>query len=263
MIPINVDRNVSPAEFRELGEHLMLAVTSIFYTVQGEGPHAGRPAVFLRLAGCNIGAKKDCPWCDTKFDIGSATRMHVRDVYAKVKSLAGGRTTLVVITGGEPLLQWRALRDFMRYASWGDWTFQFETNGLYLRDVTFYQALELETAVHFVVSPKIPRGKTEYPEIALLNRWPLMAWLKYVVTADPDSPYHKIPERSNWTRTTYISGMTVYKRPALEGEIPSFWGDMVDLEATGANYRYAAQLVASLGDPYRLSYQTHILGALE
>ena len=42
---------------------LSLQVNSIFYTIQGEGPFAGRPAIFIRLAGCNL----QCPGCDTEY----------------------------------------------------------------------------------------------------------------------------------------------------------------------------------------------------
>lgn len=81
-----------------------LAVQSIFHTIQGEGPFAGRPAVFLRLAGCNL----RCYFCDTDFE--SKLRIEgVRGVARKIEELCTEglkrQTNLVVITGGEPLLQ--------------------------------------------------------------------------------------------------------------------------------------------------------------
>lgn len=87
-------------------------VKEIFYTLQGEGAQAGRPAVFLRFAGCNLwtGREDDrdtaqCRYCDTDFVGG--------DKFADAETLAeavaalwpGGGTPYVVCTGGEPTLQ--------------------------------------------------------------------------------------------------------------------------------------------------------------
>jgi len=97
------------------------AVKEIFYTLQGEGANAGRPAVFLRFAGCNLwtGREEDratatCTFCDTDFvgtdgpaggKFGTA-----RELADAVRSRWPARDTdgarpLVVCTGGEPLLQ--------------------------------------------------------------------------------------------------------------------------------------------------------------
>jgi len=74
-----------------------LQVEEIFYTLQGEGPFAGRPAVFVRLAGCPL----RCQWCDTQFDTGlSKPRMRVDDIMREVQRHAAAIATLVVITGG-------------------------------------------------------------------------------------------------------------------------------------------------------------------
>lgn len=60
------DKNRTPIEVQ--GKPGTLLVRSMFYTIQGEGPYAGRPAFFLRLAGCNLGAKTAfCQSCDTDF----------------------------------------------------------------------------------------------------------------------------------------------------------------------------------------------------
>ena len=94
------------------------AVKEIFWTLQGEGANAGRAAAFLRLAGCNLWSGRDddrerdalrhavpCPrWCDTDF-VGGA-RLHADDVVTRLREAAGHeRPGLVVVTGGEPLLQ--------------------------------------------------------------------------------------------------------------------------------------------------------------
>ena len=96
------------------------AVKEIFYTLQGEGANAGRPAVFCRFAGCNLwtGQEKDratavCTFCDTDFvgtdgDGGGKFRTAV-DLAAAVADKwprSNGRSKpLAVCTGGEPLLQ--------------------------------------------------------------------------------------------------------------------------------------------------------------
>ena len=94
------------------------AVKEIFYTLQGEGFHTGRPAVFCRFAGCNLwsGLERDrdravCQFCDTDF-VGTDGEGGGR--FASAKDLAeavaakwppGGDNRFVVCTGGEPLLQ--------------------------------------------------------------------------------------------------------------------------------------------------------------
>lgn len=261
MIPINVDRNVSPADYRAFGNKLL--VTSTFYTVQGEGPLGGHPAVFLRLAGCNIGAKLDCPWCDTRFHYDDGELLTVPAALSRILDVADGRTNLVVVTGGEPLLQWEAMLRLITIAP--RWTFQFETNGYYLRGETFSSIPDwIRHRVSFVVSPKMPHGKTDYPKLRD-TEWTLGAVsMKYVVDADPDSPYHTVPALRPMDTTIYVSGVTVYKRSPEPGEVPSLWDTtLIDLDATGRNYRHAASIVAARGEPYRLSYQTHLLGALE
>jgi 7-carboxy-7-deazaguanine synthase len=92
------------------------AVKEIFLTLQGEGMQAGRRAVFLRFAGCNLWtgreqdrADADCRFCDTDFvgtDGANGGRYDAEALAGKVDDLweEGGRK-LVVVTGGEPLLQ--------------------------------------------------------------------------------------------------------------------------------------------------------------
>jgi 7-carboxy-7-deazaguanine synthase len=93
------------------------AVKEIFLTLQGEGAQAGRRAVFLRFAGCNLwtGREEDrasaiCQFCDTDFvgmDGENGGRYEAGELAAKVSALWGeGREhRYLVLTGGEPMLQ--------------------------------------------------------------------------------------------------------------------------------------------------------------
>jgi len=88
-------------------------VKEIFYTLQGEGAQTGRPAVFLRFAGCNLwtGLEKDrakaqCTFCDTDF-VGGTKYKSAEDLAKAVSAYWPDDPTnkMVVCTGGEPLLQ--------------------------------------------------------------------------------------------------------------------------------------------------------------
>jgi 7-carboxy-7-deazaguanine synthase len=95
------------------------AVKEIFYTLQGEGANAGRPAVFCRFSGCNLwsGVERDrvtarCRFCDTDF-VGTngvrGARYGVADLVDTVRrcwtSSMPSASPMVVCTGGEPALQ--------------------------------------------------------------------------------------------------------------------------------------------------------------
>jgi 7-carboxy-7-deazaguanine synthase len=93
------------------------AVKEMFYTLQGEGARAGRPAVFVRFAGCNLwsGREQDraaaiCRFCDTEFvgtDGDGGGKFESADALARAAAALwpGGPGAYVVCTGGEPLLQ--------------------------------------------------------------------------------------------------------------------------------------------------------------
>jgi organic radical activating enzyme len=268
MIPINVDRNVSIRDYDDDFRRGVLRVTSWFYTYQGEGPFAGHPAIFLRLAGCNIGAKEDCPFCDTAFRFADGMSFDVSDIIALLKR---HQTKLVVITGGEPLLQWQTLVKVFaavaehpagRGVQW-----QIETNGMLLRQEMF-DACKAHN-VYVVVSPKIPHNKAGYPPIHTTRLWNTsqapMAF-KYVVEATPASKYYNVPVEALQLHVLgvpiYVSGMTVYKRAPKPGEVASIWNeDLIDRAATARNYRHAAQLALKLN--LRVSFQSHLFGDVE
>ncbi|MDR3326714.1 MAG: 7-carboxy-7-deazaguanine synthase QueE [Prevotellaceae bacterium] len=73
-----------------------MRVVEIFYSLQGEGANTGKPAVFVRLAGCNL----DCSYCDT--DWKSGKEMSVEEILLEIKKYP---SKMVIWTGGEPTLQ--------------------------------------------------------------------------------------------------------------------------------------------------------------
>jgi len=96
----------------------MYSVKEIFYTLQGEGANAGRPAVFCRFAGCNLWtvreadrAKAVCQFCDTDFvgtDGEGGGRFQTAESLARAcRALCpeSSGDVLIVLTGGEPMLQ--------------------------------------------------------------------------------------------------------------------------------------------------------------
>lgn len=81
---------------KELSE---LPIMEQFYSVQGEGFYSGRPAYFIRIAGCDVG----CSWCDVK-ESWNANEHNVLTVDQIVRKVAKTKADFVVITGGEPAM---------------------------------------------------------------------------------------------------------------------------------------------------------------
>jgi len=100
-----------------------LEVHSVFYTIQGEGPYSGRPAVFVRLYGCNL----QCPLCDT--DYTSKREEWMPELLARhvISEFKAPVIPLIVITGGEPLRQ--NIMGFVGSLQRAGCIVQIETNG--------------------------------------------------------------------------------------------------------------------------------------
>ena len=90
----------------------MLRVTEIFFSIQGESSHAGRPCVFVRLTGCNL----RCRWCDSEYTFTGGERLSVDDIIERVR---GYGCNLVEVTGGEPLAQAEAFPFIQRLCDEG------------------------------------------------------------------------------------------------------------------------------------------------
>ncbi len=77
---------------------MILRITEIFLSIQGESTHAGRPCAFVRLTGCPM----RCVWCDSEYTFSGGEKISFEDVFTKLKEF---NCNFVEITGGEPLAQ--------------------------------------------------------------------------------------------------------------------------------------------------------------
>ena len=188
-LPSNVDRNVSSLEIARLVQGRGLAISKVFFTIQGEMPFAGRPAVFVRLAGCNRGAKIDCPFCDTEFSLNRAEIMSPAGLVDEIMSMTQDYNIdelLIVISGGEPTLQIEGISSFVKCLEARIKPFetliQFETNGDYLDKLApFGDQDEFE----IVISPKASPTAGHNESIGeLLWGLPLNPYVRCVVSAD-------------------------------------------------------------------------------
>lgn len=169
----------------------VLWLQEIFYSLQGEGPFIGQPAVFVRLAGCNL----RCFWCDTDFE-SSAWRPNLAEILEKIEELRPESCRLIVLTGGEPLRQnivplTEALIDC-------GFTVQIETNG------TLPQALPDTAQCVVVCSPKTPKIHEYIARRA--------DYFKYVLTRDDAGSDDGLPIMSTQKRGEMVK---LYRPPAF------------------------------------------------
>lgn len=127
--PGMLGRNMRAKILKVSDPDLPLELSEIFYTIQGEGPHAGQPAVFIRLAGCPLA----CTWCDTEFET-VRERISAEALAQKAYLLrrSSGRCGLAVITGGEPLRQ--NLAPLVRALNAREFGVQIEASGVHWRE---------------------------------------------------------------------------------------------------------------------------------
>jgi 7-carboxy-7-deazaguanine synthase len=140
----------------------------IFRTIQGEGPLVGKNTTFMRLGGCNL----TCSWCDTPYTWDwkgkNGTPYAIRDEVVTLPLVQVMRELVkfgcknLVITGGEPLIQWERLDQLFTlfYGTYGVENIffdiiQFETNGTVMPNWSNQARWACSTEFRYVVSPKL------------------------------------------------------------------------------------------------------------
>ena len=162
-------------------DELRLRVSEIFASIQGEGPSAGEPSVFLRLAVCNL----RCVWCDTRYSWDWSRYDYSREVVEMTvfevgRRLRQARRERLIVTGGEPMLQQEGLGALFERLD-PSWFVEVETNG-----TLPVSAQLLERVGQWNVSPKLensgePRSRRIHPDVLAALRDTRKAWLKCVI----------------------------------------------------------------------------------
>lgn len=131
----------------------------IFHSIQGEGVYAGRPAVFLRLALCNLA----CVWCDTRYTWDWEEHDQRKEVVAISVDEAGEEMRRfncrnLVVTGGEPLVQQKELVPLLERLKASGFRIEVETNGTIVPGKKLLGLVD-----HWSVSPKLENSGNTMP----------------------------------------------------------------------------------------------------
>ncbi len=222
----------------ELDDRTQLKVSEIFESLQGEGPHAGSPCVFLRLAVCNL----RCTWCDTKYTWDFKQHRYEDEVKEQtVVEVAKVLTDLaprhLVITGGEPLLQMAALEELLGLLDPAVFV-EVETNGTLAPS-----AFLAERVQHWNVSPKLANSGESAAR--RLRSEPLAAfsalkgaWLKLVLLGAAD-----------WDEAAALLAATAWPRERAL---------IMPVATTSAELSQRAPSVAALAVQHQLRFSTRL-----
>ena len=157
----------------------------IYKSVQGESSFAGRPCIFVRLAGCNL----RCSWCDSEYTFTGGYKLSEDEIVAEIAKL--GPVKLIEFTGGEPLLQERELVQLMERLLRDGYELMIETSGE--RPVE-----NVPKAVHKIIDVKCP-GSGEAGRFRMTNLASLTDRdeVKFVITNRDDYEYAREFIRNN------------------------------------------------------------------
>lgn len=233
---------------------MTLLLSETFRSVQGEGRHVGAPSVFVRLARCNL----TCSWCDTpyswdfeRFDFErEVERVSVEELVHRVVDFEERR---LVLTGGEPLLQQRAvcslLQELDRDAGQrggARWFVEVETNGTVPPRATL-----LERVDHWNVSPKL--SSSGEPERRRLRRRALnrlrstgRADLKLVVREEDLAEADELVRWLEWPAERVVLMPRAADRTTLSEQ-----GPLISRAALKRKVRFSSRLHIELFDGRR------------
>jgi 7-carboxy-7-deazaguanine synthase len=218
----------------------MLKISEIFESLQGEGVSSGVPTLFVRLAQCNL----HCTWCDTKYtwdfehyNYDDEVREQSSEEVARIVNTS--TTRRVVLTGGEPMLQQRALAPF--FASLApDIIVEVETNGTILPTSETFARVN-----QWNVSPKLsnagdPEALRLRPAVLAALRDAQGSYLKLVLHSDAD----------------YVEADALVKQLAWPRERVLFMPEASDREALRARSLQVAEAARVRG--VRFSSRLHL-----
>lgn len=232
--------NTQPISKQTTTDGATLDVHHIFATIQGEGPFAGVPAIFVRLYGCNL----QCPFCDTDYTSEKIT-FTKNDLLHAIDRLAGTTYNLVVFSGGEPMRQ--SIGPMVAKLILNGYMVQVETNGTLYQEEFPYN----HERCKIVCSPKTGTiNKKLLPHIDAL---------KYVVHADMIDPEDGLPLKAlNHTASPHVA------KPPKGFNKQAIYVQPIDVDNPAENERHLKAAINScMKFGYRLCIQVHKTVGLE
>jgi 7-carboxy-7-deazaguanine synthase len=213
---------VNPSVSPETDGAEVLRLSEVFDSLQGEGVNVGKPCRFVRLALCNL----HCHYCDTKYTwdfehFDYESEVHETALTQVVEQFAQTPSGHIVVTGGEPLLQQRALAKVLQRIS-GELFIEIETNGTRVPLPSL-----LARVNQWNVSPKLASaGDSEAlrirPEALLALRDSGRAYLKLVVHSERDrDEAEALRERFGFARDRTLLMPEAATREELEARSPA------------------------------------------
>jgi len=241
----------NPVRKQELSPLGNLRVKKVFQTIQGEGPEAGRPAVFVRLWGCNL----QCWFCDTDFE-GDHMACTPGDLKKAVEEECRSPDKLIVLTGGEPLRQ--NIVPFCELMLREGWDIQIETAGtLWVDGLEHLFGATRDGQLSMVCSPKTPTLN--------MKAWQYATAWKYLCNAhetkfSPAGIPQMLDRSGRYQALASPRALTpVYLQPV---EMSS--GHYEPMETSSLNEFIQSETVAAcIRYGHRLSVQTHKFLGLE
>lgn len=212
-----------------------LPVSEVFGpTIQGEGPHMGRPCYFIRTGGCNL----SCDWCDTPYSTGQhgIPLSTVPKVTARAVADDVPAGSMVVLTGGEPLMHIKrpAMIALLHALHAKQCEVHVETNGTIVPDPTVGYMID-----HYTVSPKIGVQMVNKRHQPTLMDWSLYrdrTIFKVVIDRldDPDEDVNMRVQRAIMLAETHgipKSAVWVMPEGATAPELERHWAEVAQAAA--------------------------------
>ncbi len=168
-----------------------MRVTEIFFSIQGESTHAGKPCVFVRFTGCDL----RCGYCDTEYAFYGGKAMSRAEIHGEI---ARHSAHFVCLTGGEPMLQ-KELPELAQELLDRGYQVSVETHGQHPLD-------RLPRGVCKIVDLKTPGSHEQHTDFSQLKKLVPGDELKVVVTDEPDFHWavRIIDELDLWSRVPVL-----------------------------------------------------------
>ena len=190
-----------------------MKISEIFYSISGEGVHAGIPTVFVRLAGCNL----DCSYCDTRY-ARDGEELTPMQIVGRVRSFSS-RCGWVMITGGEPLTQ--DIFELVRQLKGSRYSIEIETNGSIDPPMDWFKYVD-----SWVPDVKCPSSGSSYGSFRTkwLKKLRKQDSLKFVVGTQEDLDFVRGFLNDVRIRPTIlISPVTGVLLNKKEGTVEEYW----------------------------------------